>query len=68
MSFLVAEEWIEAGSGSFVLVPAEVLHSFENRTGSRAGFLNISVPGDFEANMPGIADWFSQRSSDDADC
>ena len=32
----------------------------------RAGALNISVPGDFEPNMPDIADWFRARSAADA--
>jgi quercetin dioxygenase-like cupin family protein len=68
MSFLLGDEWTEAPAGSFVLVPGGVSHSFENRTDLRAGFLNISVPGDFEAHMPGIADWFRERSAADADC
>ncbi len=34
----------------------------------RAGMLNVSVPGDFEAAMPGIARWFVERPAADADC
>lgn len=40
----------------------------DNRSGSRAGFLNVSAPGDFESHMPGIADWFRTRSPADSDC
>jgi hypothetical protein len=43
-------------------------HTFENRGDIRSGILNISAPGNFEERMPAIADWFIQRSPDDADC
>jgi hypothetical protein len=52
--------------GSFVLVPGGVTHDFENRTSKRAGMLNFSVPGDFEEHMPGIAEWFRNRSAEDS--
>ncbi|HEY3128953.1 MAG TPA: hypothetical protein VGL91_05805 [Acidobacteriota bacterium] len=57
MSVLVGEEWFEAAKGSFVLVPGGVTHYFENRVSVRAGVLNFSVPGPFEPEMPGIAEW-----------
>ncbi|MGH9278555.1 MAG: cupin domain-containing protein [Acidimicrobiales bacterium] len=66
--FLLGEEWIDAPAGAFVLIPGGVTHDFENRGDARTGVLNISAPGDFEAHMPSIADWFIQRSADDADC
>ncbi|MDF2697801.1 MAG: hypothetical protein K0S65_6184, partial [Labilithrix sp.] len=55
-----------AEKGSFVLAPGGVTHDFENRSGKRAGFLNLSVPGEFEQHMPGIADWFRERSASDS--
>lgn len=58
MSFYLGDHWIEAGKGSFLLVPGGMKHDFENRSDHRAGFLNISTPGGFEEHMPGIADWF----------
>mgnify|MGYP003297719327 CR=1 FL=1 len=58
MSFLVGEEWIEAPRGSFLRVPAGTPHDFENRTASRAGALNVFIPGGFEENMPSIVEWF----------
>jgi quercetin dioxygenase-like cupin family protein len=66
MSVMVDTEWHEAGAGSFVLVPGNVTHDFENRSSARAGMLNVSAPGDFEDNMPGIAAWFVDRSVEDS--
>src|SRR6186997_3347394 len=48
MSVRVDTDWIEATAGSFVLVPGNVTHDFENRGEERAGMLNVSAPGDFE--------------------
>ena len=61
MSFLVGDRWIDASKGSFVLAPGGVTHDFENRSSSRAGALNLSIPGEFETNMPAIADWFIEN-------
>ncbi len=66
MSVRVGNRWIEARKGAFVLVPGGVTHDFENRTNKRAGVLNVSVPGDFEPHMKGIASWFRARSAADA--
>jgi hypothetical protein len=57
-----------AAAGSFVLVHGGTTHDFENRTGERAGFLDVSVPGEFEPAMPAIAEWFRTRSPSDAAC
>lgn len=61
MRILVGERWIDAPRGAFVLIPGGVTHDFENRTAARAGVLNISVPGGFEADMPAIAGWFREH-------
>jgi mannose-6-phosphate isomerase-like protein (cupin superfamily) len=66
MSMLVGDTWTDAPAGSFVLVPGNTPHSFENRTDERAGFLNVTAPGTFEEHMPGIAEWFRERSAEDA--
>ncbi len=63
MSFFVGGRWIDAPKGSLVIAPGGTPHDFENRTGERAGALNLSVPGDFEPNMDGIAEWFRARSA-----
>jgi mannose-6-phosphate isomerase-like protein (cupin superfamily) len=61
MSFLVRDAWVDAPTGSFVLVPGGVTHDFENRGDVAAGALNISAPGDFEEHMPAISAWFSEH-------
>jgi quercetin dioxygenase-like cupin family protein len=58
MTIRVGDEWIDAPKGSFVLVPGGVTHDFENRSSDPAGFVNFSQPGNFEQEMPGIAQWF----------
>lgn len=68
MTFFVRDQWFDAPAGSFVLVPGGDTHTFENRGDTRTGALNISVPGDFEERMPGIADWFRNRPPEDAAC
>jgi len=65
ISLLVGGEWIEASSGSFILVPGNVTHDFENRSAERAGMLNVGAPGDFEQHMPGIAQWFAEHPPGD---
>lgn len=66
MSFLVGDRWIDAPKGSFVLAPGGVTHDFENRSSSRAGILNLSIPGEFEESMPAIAEWFAKHPPKDA--
>jgi mannose-6-phosphate isomerase-like protein (cupin superfamily) len=66
MSVLVGEEWFEATPGAFVLVQGGVTHDFENRGSVRAGILNFSVPGPFEPDMPGIAEWFDKNPPGEA--
>ena len=61
MSFLLGDRWVDAPVGSLVLAPGGTTHDFENRSAKRAGALNFSVPGDFETNMPGIAQWFAEH-------
>lgn len=66
MSILVDERWIDAPKGSFVLAPGGVTHDFENRSSTRAGVLNLSIPGDFEKNMPAIVEYFAENPPGDA--
>lgn len=63
MSFFIGGDWIDAPQGSLVIAPGGTPHDFENRTAARAGALNLSVPGDFEPQMEGIAEWFRARSA-----
>jgi mannose-6-phosphate isomerase-like protein (cupin superfamily) len=66
MSFLVGDRWIDAPRGSFVLAPGGTTHDFQNRGTTRAGILNFSAPGNFEPDMPGIAQWFAENPPGDA--
>jgi mannose-6-phosphate isomerase-like protein (cupin superfamily) len=68
MEIRVGDDWVHAPAGTFVLVPGGTVHTFENRTDERAGFLNVSAPGDFESHMPTIAAWFRDRAPADARC
>lgn len=65
MSVLVGKNWTHATRGSFVLVPGGVTHDFENRGNTRAGVLNLSVPGPFEPDMPAIVQWFTENPPKD---
>ena len=58
-SVRVGDSWIDAEQGSFIMIPATVVHDFENRTDQRAGLLNVYIPGGFERDMPAIVDWFA---------
>ena len=66
MSVLVDEAWIHVTRGSFILVLGGVTHDFENRSDTRAGVLNLSIPGSFERPMPYIAQWFAENPPKDA--
>ena len=66
IAMFVDGRWMDAPKGSFILVPGGSMHDFENRTSSRAGFLNVSAPGGFEEHMHGIAQWFRERAPEDA--
>jgi mannose-6-phosphate isomerase-like protein (cupin superfamily) len=66
MSFLLGDRWVDAPRGAFVLAPGGTTHDFENRSDERAGVLNLSVPGGFEQEMPGIAGWFAEHPPEDA--
>ena len=66
MSFFLGDRWIDAPKGSFVLAPGGVTHDFQNQSSSRAGVLNLSIPGEFEPEMPAIAEWFVKNPPQDA--
>lgn len=61
MSFFLDGAWVDCPKGSFVLAPAGATHDFQNRSGKRAGVLNISAPGGFERDMDTIVEWFAKN-------
>jgi mannose-6-phosphate isomerase-like protein (cupin superfamily) len=65
MSFLAGEKWLDAPRGSFLRIPAGVKHDFENRSGERAGVLNVFIPGGFEVMMPAIVNYFAELGAAD---
>jgi uncharacterized glyoxalase superfamily protein PhnB/mannose-6-phosphate isomerase-like protein (cupin superfamily) len=66
MSFLLEDRWLDASRGTFVIAPGGMKHDFQNRSAARAGALNFSIPGGFERDMPGIAQWFKEHPAGDA--
>ena len=63
MTFLVGDQHVDAPAGTFLRIPARVMHDFENRTDQRAGTLNVFIPGGFEQNMDSIVEWFRSHPS-----
>lgn len=61
MSFLLDGTWVDCPKGAFVLAPGGAVHDFRNAGDVRAGVLNISAPGGFEAHMGAIVDWFARH-------
>ncbi len=60
-SFLVGEEWIDAEKGTFLRIPAKIVHDFRNQTDKKIGILNFYTPGGFERDMPSIVKWFEDN-------
>ena len=58
MTFQVGNEMVDAPVGTFLRVPARVIHDFGNRTREPAAVLNVFIPGGFEVHMPDIVEWF----------
>lgn len=58
MSFRVGDRAMDAPTGTFLRVPADVVHDFWNPTDRRAGVFNVFIPGGFEEQMPAIVEWF----------
>jgi mannose-6-phosphate isomerase-like protein (cupin superfamily) len=63
MAVRVGEDWVEASRGTFLRIPAGVIHDFENRTDQPATLFNVFIPGGFEQMMPRIVAWFIEQSS-----
>jgi mannose-6-phosphate isomerase-like protein (cupin superfamily) len=63
MAVRVGDEWVEAPRGTFLRIPAGVIHDFENRTDQPATLFNVFIPGGFEHMMPRIVAWFAEQSS-----
>ena len=62
MAVRVGDEWVDASRGTFLRIPAGVIHDFENRTNSPATLFNVFLPGGFERMMPEIVAWFAKQA------
>lgn len=62
MAVRVGENWVQAERGTFLRIPAGVIHDFENRTDRPATLFNVFIPGGFEQAMPRIVDWFAKQT------
>ncbi len=61
LTLFLDSEQTEAPRGSYVLIPGGARHDFENHGNESCGFISINAPAGFEAQMPGIVDWFAQK-------
>jgi len=66
LSVFVDGAWSHAERGSYIFIPGDTPHDFENRGQSPAGFISINVPGGFETHLPGIVEWFAANPPTDA--
>jgi mannose-6-phosphate isomerase-like protein (cupin superfamily) len=51
MTFRAGEDLVDAAPGTFLRIPAGVVHDFHNAGDARAGVLNVYIPGGFESVM-----------------
>ncbi len=63
MSIRVGDQWVDAPRGTFIRIPAGVIHDFENRSSQVAALFNVYLPGGFEPMMPGIVSWFAEDTA-----
>jgi hypothetical protein len=65
MSIFVGESWVELPKGRSSSYPEASYMISKTGEAARAGILNFSVPGSFEPEMPGIAEWFAKNPPKD---
>ena len=51
LTFIVEDEDVVAGPGTFVLVPPGVRHTFANRTDAVTRFVNVHAPAGFDLRL-----------------
>ena len=55
LSVVIDNDPSDAPKGTYILIPGETPHTFENRQSVRSGFISFNVPGGFEESVPAIA-------------
>lgn len=66
VSLVLDGERTEARRGTYVLIPAGVLHDFDNHGAEECGFISINMPAGFEQMMPQLVKWFRENPLGDA--
>lgn len=64
--YLQDRNWFDAEKGSYIYIPGEIEHGFENRSNAKVGFMSINTPGGFEQSIPGILSYFEENPLGDA--
>ncbi len=59
--YLQSENWFEVEKGSYIYIPGETEHGFENRSENIVGFMSINTPGGFEKSIPHIVNYFEEH-------
>lgn len=64
--YLQDRNWFEAVKGSYIFIPGDTEHGFENRSNETVGFMSINTPGGFEQSVPHIVNYFEENPLGDA--
>ncbi|MFK7964046.1 MAG: cupin domain-containing protein [Burkholderiaceae bacterium] len=59
--YVEGKDWFLAEKGSYIYIPGNTDHGFENRSGEKTGFMSINTPGGFERTLPHIVDYFQDN-------
>jgi len=64
--YVEGKDWFDAKKGSYIYIPGDTEHAFENRSKKKVGFMSINTPGGFEQSLPHIVDYFEVNPLGDA--
>jgi len=64
--YLENKGWFETVKGSYIYIPGETEHGFENWGDDRVGFMAINTLGGFEQSIPYIVNYFEDHPLGDA--
>jgi len=64
LALSLEDAWHSVEAGTCIFIPGGTEHTFENHSSSRAGFININVPGGFERDLPSIVQWFKDNKGE----
>lgn len=64
--YIKGKDWFKADKGSYIYIPGNTEHGFENTDLDKVGFISINTPGGFEKMAPQIAEYFVANPLGDA--